>query len=96
MPIVYLIRVFVLFFELNLFSIGGTNDPKYLRKEPWKFRVIRDEKPRRKIENTWVRVLGRRASHSPSGQYALGNSTNQSAPTWPLKFYLTPSFKTNF
>ena len=51
MPRVGLLRVSELFFELNLLGIEGTNDPKYLGKEPWKFRGFRDENRRRKVEN---------------------------------------------
>ena len=44
MPRVDLIHIFELFFESNLLGIEGTNDPKCLGKEPWKYRGFRDEK----------------------------------------------------
>ena len=58
MPSVDLIRVSRLLFELNLLGIEGTNDPKCLAKELWKFRVFRDEKRRRKVEFFWGKGWG--------------------------------------
>ena len=51
MPSVDLIRVFEFIFESNLLCLEGTNDPKCLGKELWKFRGFRDEKQSRNDEN---------------------------------------------
>ena len=54
MPSFSLIHFLRWFFELNLLEIEGINDPNYLEKEPWNFIVFRDEKCRRKFENTYL------------------------------------------
>jgi len=62
MPNVELILVSGLFCELDWLYIEGTIDPRGLGKVSWKFGGFRDEKRRRKVENTWVQGLGRHAS----------------------------------
>ena len=54
MPSVDLISIFQLFFEFNLIGIKGTNYRKCLWENPCMFRGFRDEKRKRKVENTWV------------------------------------------
>ena len=49
MPVVYLIRVFGLFFESNILGIEGIGVFKCLGKYPWMFRRFRDVKNRRKV-----------------------------------------------
>uniref|UniRef100_M1DRH3 Uncharacterized protein n=1 Tax=Solanum tuberosum TaxID=4113 RepID=M1DRH3_SOLTU len=49
-------------FGLNLSYIEGINDPKFLGKEPLKFRGFRVEKRRRKVVKHLGKGVGRRAS----------------------------------
>ena len=65
MPIVYLIRVFGLFFESNILGIEGIGVFKCLGKYPWMFRRFRDVKNRRKVEMQVRRPWGAVPSIAP-------------------------------